>query len=574
MRANLVLQTFMFCLVATHVSAIEMAARLRRPVAIASSDDGNWIYVANRDSGTVSMVDCGSLAVIDELQVGKRLSDIASRQDTLLVVDAGNDELVRLRKENNRWTVASRTPVATGAARIILDPNSQRCVVASGWSRTVTVMEIPGGEGNPQQVREIELPFEPREMCFAQQGKYLVVASTFDAQLAVVDTDKLKLISVKQIPGHNIRGLALSGDQKRLCVTQQDLNPIAHSTRDDVHWGNMIANILVTLPIAIVADPSSDVSRYREVNLLGEPGLAAGDPGTIVVGPDEEMAILFSGVGEVSLYRDGGLIQRVSVGERPFCAVRNGRNLFVANMFSDSISVVDVQNAKAIRTISLGPRLELTQSQRGEALFYNAKLSHDGWMSCHSCHTDGHSNGQLNDNLSDGSFGAPKRVPSLLGVGETKPWGWNGKVESLEHQVVNSIEKTMRGSSPTEQQVASIVAFMRTLHPRRDVLRVELRDSDAVLQRGEELFRVLDCVRCHVPPTYTSPKAYNVGLKDNVGNEKFNPPSLRGVGARRRLFHDGRASSITEVVSKYKHQLDEELPAADINALVTYLKTR
>ena len=48
-------------------------------------------------------------------------------------------------------------------------------------------------------------------------------------------------------------------------------------------------------------------------------------------------------------------------------------------------------------------------------------------MSCHSCHTDGHTNGQLNDNLSDfKTFGAPKRVLSLLGKRDTMPLAWNG----------------------------------------------------------------------------------------------------------------------------------------------------
>ena len=59
----------------------------------------------------------------------------------------------------------------------------------------------------------------------------------------------------------------------------------------------------------------------------------------------------------------------------------------------------------------------------------HAKLAHDGWFSCHSCHTDGHTNSRLNDSLGDGSFGAPKRVLSLLGVNDTAPWAWNGGIQ-------------------------------------------------------------------------------------------------------------------------------------------------
>ena len=99
-----------------------------------------------------------------------------------------------------------------------------------------------------------------------------------------------------------------------------------------------------------------------------------------------------------------------------------------------------------LATISLGPRPEPTAADRGERLFYSAKLSHDGWMSCHSCHTDGHTNSLLSDTLGDGSYGAPKRVPSLLGVAATGPWTWTGSIARLEDQVRKSIATTMHGT--------------------------------------------------------------------------------------------------------------------------------
>src|SRR5262249_36319188 len=114
-------------------------------------------------------------------------------------------------------------------------------------------------------------------------------------------------------------------------------------------------------------------------------------------------------------------------------------------------------------TISLGPRPEPTAEARGERLFHDARLSHDGWMSCQSCHTDGQSNGLLADTLGDGSFGAPKRIPPLLGVGATTPWGWTGKFHRLEDQVRTSIESTMQGNRPTPAQVNDLVAYLRSL---------------------------------------------------------------------------------------------------------------
>ncbi len=87
-------------------------------------------------------------------------------------------------------------------------------------------------------------------------------------------------------------------------------------------------------------------------------------------------------------------------------------------------------------------------------------------MSCHSCHTDGHSSGQSSDTLGDGGFGAPKRVPSLLGVGTTGPWGWlRHGFERLEDQVRQSIacSTDARRESRAKLAMSDLAAYLRTL---------------------------------------------------------------------------------------------------------------
>ena len=86
-------------------------------------------------------------------------------------------------------------------------------------------------------------------------------------------------------------------------------------------------------------------------------------------------------------------------------------------------------------------------------------------MSCQSCHTDGHTNSLLSDTLGDGSYGAPKRVPSLLGVAATGPWTWTGSIPRLEDQIRKSIVTTMHGTKPTDEQVADLAAYLSSLAP-------------------------------------------------------------------------------------------------------------
>src|SRR5256885_7131117 len=76
----------------------ESQAALRRPVALAESADGRWLYVANRDLGSVSVVDLLSRKVAAEHQVGQSLADLKrlSSSSRLLAVDESGHELIVL----------------------------------------------------------------------------------------------------------------------------------------------------------------------------------------------------------------------------------------------------------------------------------------------------------------------------------------------------------------------------------------------------------------------------------------------------------------------------------------------
>src|SRR5262249_23462661 len=148
-------------------------------------------------------------------------------------------------------------------------------------------------------------------------------------------------------------------------------------------------------------------------------------------------------------------------------AAPDGKTVYVVDGFDDTISVVDVEGGRRTVTIAPGPRPEETLAERGERLFHDARLSHDGWMSCQSCHTDGHTSGLSSDTLGDGSYGAAKRIPSLLGVAATGPWTWTGSIARLEDQVRRSIETTMQGPKVAagEENVQAMTAYLRTLAP-------------------------------------------------------------------------------------------------------------
>jgi YVTN family beta-propeller protein len=362
-----------------------------------------------------------------------------------------------------------------------------------------------------------------------------------------------------------------------LIVSHQMLNELAHSIRNDIHWGLLMSNDLRWLKVESVLAGGKSLYQGAHMHPLGEAGKGGGDPGAVDVAEDGTVCVAISGVNQVAIGKEGDFSMfRVNVGRRP-TAVRiaaDGRTAFVANTFDDSISIVDLIARTVTGTVSLGPQPTLSLAQEGELLFHNAKLSHDGWMSCQSCHTEGHANGQMNDNFSDRSFGAPKRVLSLLGVKDTLPLAWSGQVTTLERQIHNSVENTMqREDTLPKEQVRAIAAYVNSLAlpPPLDVLR-GTQDATAV-ERGRLAFAKHDCGRCHAPPTYTTPEAYDVGLKDSQGASEFNPPSLRGLSHRGPYLHDNRAPSVEDVFLKHGHPSDTTYSEAEIKDLAAFLRS-
>ena len=250
-----------------------------------------------------------------------------------------------------------------------------------------------------------------------------------------------------------------------------------------------------------------------------------------------------------------------------------GGRLYVANRFDDTVSVIDPNRPAVIGSLALGPKNTPTTVETGEALFYDARLSLDGWFSCHSCHTDGHSNGLANDNFGDETFGTPKQIPSLLGVGRTGPWGWLGNKPTLEAQITASVATTLHGKPLTPKQTGALAAYLRTLPPPPPVIETEGDDDQPAIRRGRKLFDRLQCADCHKPPTWTSDKTHKVDFTDEAGRNRFNPPSLLGVSRRRRLLHDGRAIGLKHLFSTLGHEQTRQLNRQEVDDLITFLKT-
>ncbi len=563
-------------------------ARLRYPVALEFGYEDGTLYTANQRSGSISRIEFGQRSqppqVVAETPITSALADLKAVPDSpyLLTCDPDANELILIRATRRGVEVVDRAPMPAGPRRIEVHPNGQTAVVSTRWARRVVRVNLDLSrpfDARLRPDRHLDLPFAPHELLYLESIDRWVIGDAFAGTLGILDLETPRLTHTLNLPANNISGLAVQGNHEdaRLWVAHQSLNSTASTLQPEVQWGVLMDNHLRYLAVDQLAElPNGDAPQSKVIGLGDETG-PGGDPGTILVTPEGLVAVALSGVNRIAVSETGrsGTFTRISVGDRPRDLAYHApsRRLFVANQFSDTISVIDTEFFDRLPDIALGPRPELTAQDRGEHLFHDASLSLRSWFSCHSCHTDGHSAGLLNDNLGDDVFGTPKRILTLLGVSGTEPLAWHGGVDSLETQVLKSLEKTMHNRTPSKQVARDIAAYLRTLQPPPALLPTREPIDTGLLAKGAKVFKQQRCGKCHAGEVYTSKDTYDVGIVDETGRTEFNPPSLRGVSQRTQWFHDNRADSLEAIFAEHQHPNGKHLSKDEIQALTYFLKT-
>lgn len=545
-----------------------LRSQVRRPIALAVL--GERLFVANRQSGSLSVIDRASGTILSEHPIAGQIADVVSLPGTesLLVLDDEPPRLWKVTWDNALPVVELLAELPFAASKLVVDERHQRIVLTAKWAHRVLALQTDKTFKRIVQTETVKLPFAPLELLLLPKEQKLLVAEAFGNRLAVLDALGKTVLKGHAIEGHNIRGLALAPDGKSVLIAQQQIPHKAVASFDGVHWGRIVTNAVQHLEVRKLLDADESKPIAGWLNTFGDVGSATADPSEVLTGENGLVAVAFSGVGEVSVrYKNAS--RRIPVGHAPEAMAVAGETLFVANRLEDSISVINLSTGKVTGTISLGPTPHLTAEDRGEKLFFDAKLSHDGWLSCHSCHTEGHTAGLVVDTLGDGDYGAPKLVPTLLGTRDTQPWAWDGSMELLRQQIQQSFTTTMHGEPLSAREMEDIFAYVTSLDPPPP-------SGDApkeLIAQGKNVFEAKGCVSCHAPPAYTTPMAVEVDLADEQGRNRFNPPSLRGAGQRRRFFHDGRARSLDEVLQKVRHQLDDPLTENETQALLAFLRS-
>jgi len=575
------------------------------PCALVASKDGGALYVASADAREVAWVELPGGKVTRRIAVPAEPTGLALTPDgtKLIVTCAGPRSTVAVlaAASGERIAAIRAGHTATGPA---VSPDGKRLYVCNRFDNDVSVIDLAAGK----EVARVGAVREPIAAAVTPDGQTVLVANHLpntraddafrgdvSAVVTVIDTRTHQISAIELPHGANgVRDLCLSPDGQHALVAHLLSNFQKVPFRVDMGWINV--NVVSIL----------DVRRRKLVRTIGmdEQDLGAGNPWNVTFTADgESVCVSLAGTHELCVIGRSTLLSESARSMSPMMAVwpvyislgssqwrriklpgkgprglaAAGSKVYVAQYFSDSVAVADPRAAggASVGTIALGPPPQLTQRRRGQLLFHDATICYQHWQSCASCHPEGRADG-LNWDLMNDGVGNPKNTKSMLLTHLTPPAMAEGVRMSAEEAVRSGIRHVLFADRP-EEEAAAIDAYLQSLQPVPSPHLVDGRLSPAA-ERGRELFQGerVGCSACHPAPLYTDLRSHNVGSRSpSEHTDRFDTPTLVEVWRTAPYLHDGRYTTVKELLVEGKHGLSggrgEELSEQDVDDLTEFV---
>ena len=264
----------------------------------------------------------------------------------------------------------------------------------------------------------------------------------------------------------------------------------------------------------------------------------------------------------------------------------------------------------------------------GRSLFHDTALSGDGTVACVTCHMLDHGGAEPRK-TSTGIRGqvGPINSPTVLNAGFNFVQFWDGRAKDLQEQAAGPVENPIEMGAKWDEVVerlqknAEYVATFAKLY-KDGITKDSATDAIAEYEkslitpsrfdkflRGNETaitdaeksgyatFKEVGCAACHVgigaggnmfqkmglvndyfadrgtPVTEADLGRFNV-TKKAADKHFFKVPTLRNVELTSPYLHDGSRATLEETVQVMgKYQLGKDLTDAQVNGIVTFLKS-
>lgn len=504
----------------------------RGPCAIAFSADGSRVYVAERLTGTVAVLDAGSGKLIARLDSGgKEPTGLALSDDggTLIVANSFSDMLGIIDTAKNE--LRTRIPARGGPWSVVWHAGNAY-VSLSRLDRVAIIDPVSGKE-------EASIPVgrRPRALTLTPDGRTLLCANMSGGSLSVISTESLKETAQVELGAVNLRGIALTPDGSRAYVTGQVPHNDKPSSDPEAMWSNVVAVVGLSRTPAVEKTMALDSSTG-----------GAADPSGIVV-TRQAAFVSLSGSHQVARLSGGeGAPQRLAAEANPTgLSTRPGGEVWCANALGNSISIFSPEGTP-IRTIRLDPPERPDVRLRGRYLFASAHITKGGKFTCNTCHPDGGTDGLVwkfvhaNDGL-DRRNSRDLHGTLLL----TGPYGWTGREDDLEKFIQDEIHGLLHGPQFRHNDIHAYWDLVNQMELPPNPYRQTDGSFTEAAKRGKAVFTgVGGCSTCHAGPNAGGTKRLE-WIGTTPAGMKLDVPHLLGCYDSAPYLHDGSAATLEEI---------------------------
>ncbi len=590
-------------LVSSHQSAHARGEKYFSPYDIALSPDAAVAYVSGRTSDTVATVDLAGGTIQSELGI-KEPTGIALSADgsKLYVASYVSDQVTVLDTKTNKQT--ARIGVGQSPMAIALSPDEDRLYVCNRFDNNVSVVDL----GSSKELGRIDAVREPVHLTVTPDGGTVLVSNLMPlgrnddpklaADITIIDADAMEAVASVRLPTGCIEvgEIICSPDGKYAYVVSVLARFLVPPTQIARGWINTNALSIIDLETN---------TEYATV-LLDELDRGAANPFGMAMTDDGAMLyVSHTGCHEITqldvaklheiieateegkkrsdLSRDLTFLYRNGVTEKMDCGglgpkgialAPEGRELWVANYYSDSLTQVRPSNEEVVSTVVLADA-EPDLVRRGEMMFHDAKLCFQQWQSCSSCHPDARADGLRWDLLNDG-LGNPKNAKSMVLSGKTPPVMSTGIRDKMETAVEAGI-KYILFRQPEGDEIEALSAYLASLEPEPSPYLVNGGKLSPSAKRGKKVFdsEKVGCATCHPGPLFTDLQMYDVGTRSDLDRrDDFDTPTLIEGYRTGPYLHDGQAVTMHDVLVKRnpddKHGTVSHLSEKEIEDLIEY----
>ncbi len=587
----------------------EEASSYLTPVEAKFAADGTTLYVVCEESDELLAVDTRFQKVVRRVKVGHKPKDVAVSPNgrTLYVSNEWTDNVSEV--DASTFEVVRTLGTGWGPVGLTTDKTGKTLYVANSVGNDVSVIDLASGT----ERKRLASWRSPHNVALSRDGHFVYVSNLLGrlgawdqapiSELTIIDATSQTVSERLQLPGiielrHIAEAPAAQGGYLLIpFMRPKNLNPLIQVSQG---W--------ITTHGILMVYPKSASGARPETKLVLIDDLDTYYPGAngIAFTPDGSRALITSSeVDTVSVIRTAALVKRahevpaaqlanrldsaatfvvrrLPTGSDPTAVAMspNGSTAYVVNRLDDSLTVVDVTNAKVRGQIELGPKRQDTTLRHGEKMFHSAQFCFQRQFACVTCHPDNHIDG-VSWNLETPELGKDRVANrTLRGIAETAPYKWNGHNPDLETQCGPRIAKFLFHSEGfNKEQLADLVAFIKSISfsPNRHLAA----DGQLTIpqERGKNLFFKKSCDTCHPPAThYTARISSDVGTANKYDTSGlFDIPQLERIYEKPPYLHNGEALTLEEIWTVYnpddRHGVTSDMTKEQLNDLIEFLKT-